>query len=148
MLPDAGLVVVLSGPLGAGKTVFAKGLAEGLGVPPDDVTSPTFAICSEYPTPRGLRLAHVDGYRVADAAELEAAGLLDWLAPGTVVVVEWGERFADALGPDRLAVEISPPDFSGQLTRRRLNAVACGPAASRVLARWEAALEDELPREA
>lgn len=134
-----GAVIALVGPLGAGKTVFAKGVAEGLGVDPSAVASPTFVIANEYPTPGGRTLVHVDCYRVAGAAELEAAGLLDWLAPGSVVLVEWGDRFPEALPADRLVVELSRggPDAS----RRELSAVASGPAAGALLARWRAALE-------
>jgi tRNA threonylcarbamoyladenosine biosynthesis protein TsaE len=137
-LPREGLLVVLSGPLGAGKTLFAKGLAQGLGVAPEEVTSPTFAICSEYDLADGRRIAHLDGYRLESSAELEDAGFLDLLVPGTIVLIEWGERFRDALPGDRLEIEISRP---GEVpTQRRLDAVACGPAANRVLAQWEARL--------
>jgi len=134
--------VVLSGPLGAGKTLFAKGLAQGLGVAPEAVTSPTFAICSEYDLADGRRLAHLDGYRLESTAELESAGFLDLLVAGTIVLIEWGERFRDALPADRLEIEISRP---GKIpTQRRLDAVACGPTATRVLAQWGAKLVGEI----
>jgi len=130
--------MVLSGPLGAGKTLFAKGLAQGLGMAPEEITSPTFAICSEYDLADGRRLAHLDGYRLESSAELESAGFLDLLVAGTIVLIEWGERFRDALPADRLEIEITRP---GDVpTQRRLDAVACGPAASRVLADWGARL--------
>ncbi len=131
-------MLVLSGPLGAGKTAFAKGLARGLGLDPADVTSPTFAICSEYALADGRRLAHLDAYRLGSVAELESAGFLDLLAAGTVVMIEWGERFRDALPTDRLEIEFSRPDETP--TCRRLNAVASGPTAARALARWQADL--------
>ncbi len=134
--------MVLSGPLGAGKTLFAKGLAQGLGVAPEAVTSPTFAICSEYDLADGRRLAHLDGYRLKSTAELEGAGFLDLLVAGTIILIEWGERFRDALPADRLEIEISRPDEIP--TRRRLDAVACGPVASRVLADWEAKLVSKI----
>ncbi len=136
--------MVLSGPLGAGKTLFAKGLAQGLGVAPEAVTSPTFAICSEYDLADGRRLAHLDGYRLESTAELESAGFLDLLVAGTIVMIEWGERFRDALPADRLEIEISRP---GKIpTQRRLDAVACGPTATRVLAQWGAKLVGEIGR--
>jgi tRNA threonylcarbamoyladenosine biosynthesis protein TsaE len=141
VLPEAGIAVVLSGPLGAGKTVFAKGIAAGLGIDPDSVTSPTFAICSEYDLPGGRRLAHFDGYRLASATELEGAGFLDLLVAGTVVLVEWGERFRDALPADRLEITLSRPDRSA--TRRLLNAVASGPTAAGLLTRWRALLKQD-----
>lgn len=130
--------MVLSGPLGAGKTLFAKGLAQGLGVAPQAVTSPTFAICSEYDLPDGRRMAHLDGYRLEGAAELEDAGFLDLLVAGTIVLIEWGERFRAALPTDRLEIEISRPERIP--TQRRLDAVAWGPASTRALAQWQAAL--------
>jgi len=135
--PEAGLLVVLTGPLGVGKTVFAKGLALGFGIPADEVTSPTFAICSEYTTADGRVLAHADGYRLADARELEDAGFLDWLAPGTLVALEWGERFRDALPADRLEILISREEDADRPTHRRLKAVASGPVSSAVLREWE-----------
>jgi len=140
-LPEAGIVVVLSGPLGAGKTIFAKGVAAGLGIDPDTVTSPTFAICAEYDLPRGRRLAHLDGYRLASESELVEAGFLDLLVAGTVVLVEWGERFRDALPADRLEITLSRPDRSA--TGRLLNAVASGPTAAGALARWGALLKQD-----
>jgi tRNA threonylcarbamoyladenosine biosynthesis protein TsaE len=133
-----GAVIALVGPLGAGKTVFAKGVAEGLGVDPGALASPTFVIAHEYTAPSGRRLVHADCYRVAGEAELEAAGLLDWLEPGSVVLVEWGDRFPQALPSDRLRVELSRP--VGDDSRRELSAVASGPAAEALLARWCAAL--------
>jgi tRNA threonylcarbamoyl adenosine modification protein YjeE len=130
--------------LGAGKTLFAKGLAQGLGVAPEAVTSPTFAICSEYDLADGRRMAHLDGYRLESTAELESAGFLDLLVAGTIVLIEWGERFRDALPADRLEIEISRP---GKIpTQRRLDGVACGPAATRALAQWEAKLAGEIGR--
>lgn len=144
-LPAEGLLVVLSGPLGAGKTLFAKGLAQGLGVAPEAVTSPTFAICSEYELADGRRMAHLDGYRLENAAELEDAGFLDLLVPGTILLIEWGERFRDALPADRLEIEIARPGETP--TQRRLEAIASGEAATRALARWAAELASERGRQ-
>ena len=88
----AGATVLLEGPLGAGKTAFARGLAEGLGADPEDVSSPTFAIVQEY---RGrLRLQHVDLYRL-DPAEVDDLGLED-LMDGAVLAVEWPDRWRAA----------------------------------------------------
>ncbi|HEX9815091.1 MAG TPA: tRNA (adenosine(37)-N6)-threonylcarbamoyltransferase complex ATPase subunit type 1 TsaE [Myxococcota bacterium] len=140
-LPREGLLVVLSGPLGAGKTLFAKGLAGGLGVDPEAVTSPTFAICSEYDLADGRRLAHLDGYRLESAAELESAGFLDLLVAGTIILIEWGERFRAALPADRLEIEISRSDETP--TQRRLDALASGPSGARALAQWRARLVGE-----
>lgn len=132
---EEGLVLTLAGSLGAGKTVFAKGLAEGLGLDPDRVTSPTFVIAHELATPRGLRLVHADWYRVEHEEELEAAGLADWLASGTLLVVEWGERFPEALPADRLAVRLEP-EPSGDAGARRIEARPGGEGAEAALSCW------------
>jgi tRNA threonylcarbamoyladenosine biosynthesis protein TsaE len=129
-------VVSLVGLLGAGKTEFAKGLAEGLGLPEGRVVSPTFAIAQELALParpgRPGRLVHADCFRLETRAELEAAGLTDWLAPGCVLVAEWGDRFEAALGSDRLEVRILElADGSREISGRAL-----GPGALRTLARW------------
>lgn len=87
-----GDVVLLSGPLGAGKTAFVRGLAEGLGCDPAAVSSPTFTIVQEYAGP--IVLQHVDLYRLTPA-EVEDLGLED-LMIGSVLAVEWPERWADA----------------------------------------------------
>lgn len=137
----AGLVVALVGPLGAGKTAFARGLAEGLGVDPGAVTSPTFVIASEYEGADGRRLAHVDLYRVGSQAELEATGFLDLLEPGAVLAVEWADRLPDALPPDRLELRIERPDPEAAPGRRVLHAMATGRTSEAALARWREVLE-------
>lgn len=132
--------MALVGPLGAGKTAFVKGLAEGLGVDPDEVASPTFVIASEYRAAAGLRLVHVDLYRVASEGELESTGFRDLLAPEIVLAVEWADRFPEALPRDRLEVRIEPGE-GREATQRDIFAIALGPVAAQVLARWGAALE-------
>jgi tRNA threonylcarbamoyladenosine biosynthesis protein TsaE len=133
------IVVALVGPLGAGKTVWVKGLAEGLGVDPKLVASPTFVIASEYPRRgRGIRrLAHVDLYRLESEAELEAAGFLDLLAPGTVVAVEWADHFPAALPADRIEVRIERPRADGPDVRD-VELRAGGPGAWKVIGEWTA----------
>ena len=85
-----GTVLLLSGDLGAGKTAFVKGLAEGLGIEPADVTSPTFTLVHEYRGGR-LPLIHVDLYRL-DRADLDDVGMDSELAETGVVAIEWAER--------------------------------------------------------
>lgn len=131
----AGAVVALIGPLGAGKTVFAKGLAEGLGLPPDLVASPTFTIACEIASPGGLRLVHADLFRIESPAELEAAGFLDWLAPGTLLAVEWADRWPDELPGERLEVRLAAQPTEGQ-GERTLEARAVGAGAEALLGRW------------
>jgi tRNA threonylcarbamoyladenosine biosynthesis protein TsaE len=88
----AGDVVLLDGPLGAGKTAFVRGLAIGLGCDPDDVSSPTFTIVQEY---RGnVTLQHVDLYRLSPVEVDDLA--LDDLLEDAVMAVEWPERWVAA----------------------------------------------------
>jgi tRNA threonylcarbamoyladenosine biosynthesis protein TsaE len=133
---EGGVVVALDGPLGAGKTAFAQGLAAGLGVDPAAVTSPTFVLACEYPTPDGRRLVHVDLYRIGSRDELEEAGLADWLDGDAVVAIEWAERFAEALPGDRLSLRLSRPGAGGDPDAREIHALSSGPVSAAVLARW------------
>lgn len=88
LAPDG--VLLLSGDLGAGKTVLAQGLADGLGIDPAEVLSPTFNLIREHRGSRG-RLIHADLYRL-DPGEVEPLGLEELLAGPGVKVVEWAER--------------------------------------------------------
>lgn len=83
-----GTLLVLSGPLGAGKTTFTKALVAALD-PDVKVSSPTYSLVHEYPTAGGL-VVHMDAYRLGDAALLEQLGLDDYLERARLVVVEWG----------------------------------------------------------
>ena len=101
---QAGDLLCLWGDLGAGKTVFAKGFGAGLGVQ-GTVTSPTFILMAEHEG--RLPLFHVDLYRLADATDALAGGLLDERRAGGVTLVEWPDRLGEALPSDRLDVEIA-----------------------------------------
>lgn len=98
-----GDVVILSGPLGAGKTTLTQGIGEGLGVD-GPVTSPTFVISRIHHGP-GPDLVHVDAYRMADGAELADVDLAESL-DGSVTVIEWGTGLAEWLAADRLEIRI------------------------------------------
>lgn len=138
-LGEEDLVLGLVGPLGAGKTLFVKGLAEGLGLDPGLVASPTFVIANEYPLADGRRLVHVDCYRLERMEELENAGWLDWLPPRSVVAVEWPDRIEGVLPREHLRIELSRAGEGD--SQRQLNAIASGPGAEALLARWRAAME-------
>ena len=90
----AGALIAFTGGLGAGKTAFCQGLAEGLGCT-DPVSSPTFAIVNYYRGPRPF--AHFDLYRIHTEGDLAAAGFYDYLDMGAVVACEWSENCAELL---------------------------------------------------
>ncbi len=105
----AGDTLLLLGDLGTGKTVFARGLATGLGVDPDEVRSPSFTLVNPY---RGIvPVYHVDLYRIEDTRDLDELGLEEILGGDGVAVVEWAER----LGPYRpeRCVEVRIEDRGG-----------------------------------
>jgi tRNA threonylcarbamoyladenosine biosynthesis protein TsaE len=107
----AGDVVLLYGDLGAGKTAFVRGLAEGVGVDRDEVSSPTFTLVQEYRGGR-LTLFHVDLYRLDDPREIDDLGL-DEIAEDGVLVIEWAEKVPDIarLKPSRdISVRIQHGD--------------------------------------
>jgi len=103
-----GAVVAFTGDLGAGKTAFTRGLAEGLGVA-GRVTSPTFTIVNEYEGGK-LPLFHFDLYRLGSAEELFEIGWEDYLSRGGVCAVEWSENAGDALEDGAIRVDIRRGD--------------------------------------
>ena len=108
-----GALIAFTGGLGAGKTAFCRGLAEGLGCT-DPVSSPTFAIVNYYRGPRPM--AHFDLYRIHTEADLAAAGFYDYLDAGAVVAAEWSENLAPLLEQEQpIRVDIQAVD---QNTRR------------------------------
>ena len=140
-----GLALALVGPLGAGKTVFVKGMAEGLGIDPRVVSSPTFVLAQQYPLPTGPEiLHHVDLYRLESPAELESIGFDDMIGEGQVLAVEWADRFPDLFGESSLRIEFEGPSpeeedaaKEGVAWRgRRARVSASGAAAESVLDDW------------
>ena len=99
----AGDLVILSGSLGAGKTALTKGIGDGMGVA-GPITSPTFVLARVHPAgPVGVRLVHVDAYRLAGTLEFDDLDL-DTDLTACAVVVEWGEGVADQLADARLVI--------------------------------------------
>src|SRR5947209_11303189 len=104
LLPASGLVL-LSGPLGAGKTTLTKGIVEGRNAAgADDVSSPTFTLIHEYGAP--VRVYHVDLYRLDTAEQARRLGLDELLESSALVLVEWGERFPELWPADRVEVRL------------------------------------------
>ncbi|HET7180812.1 MAG TPA: tRNA (adenosine(37)-N6)-threonylcarbamoyltransferase complex ATPase subunit type 1 TsaE [Candidatus Limnocylindrales bacterium] len=122
-----GDLLCLWGDLGAGKTVFAKGFGAGLGVR-DTILSPSFVLMGEYAG--RLPLFHIDLFRLASAAEAFDGGLLDDRQATGVVLIEWPDRLADEVPPDRLDVRI---DGAGD-DPRRISVEAHGSSHRRYLA--------------
>ena len=115
LLP-AGTVIALKGDLGVGKTVFAQGLAAGLGIT-EPVNSPTFTILQEYREGR-LPLFHYDVYRIEDAEEMEEVGYLDSFYGEGISLVEWAERIEELLPPECIRIRIEKDPERGFDYRR------------------------------
>ncbi|MCA1305526.1 tRNA (adenosine(37)-N6)-threonylcarbamoyltransferase complex ATPase subunit type 1 TsaE [Microbacterium esteraromaticum] len=117
----AGDLIVLTGPLGAGKTTFTRGLADGLGVR-GPVQSPTFVLARTHPSlVEGAPLVHVDAYRLASAAELDD---LDIDFARSVVVIEWGRGMASAVADTWWDIEIERPVGGADVADEDLDADA------------------------
>ena len=133
-LLQAGDVLVLTGDLGAGKTQLTKGIARGMGIT-DDVTSPTFNILMVYEG-GAMPLYHFDLYRLDDPDQLEDIGFYDALEGDGPCVIEWGEQFADEIGPERLEVYLTRLDDqveAGAEPPREVRLVAHGPRAEQIV---------------
>ena len=126
----AGDLVILAGPLGAGKTTLVQGIGAGLGVR-GPVTSPTFVIARVHPSVAGSgpALVHADAYRLGSISEVDDLDL-DTDAASAVTVVEWGAGLAEILAADRLEISIEP-DRDGDARTVRINGHG---------ARWNGAL--------
>ena len=116
----AGDLVILAGPLGAGKTTLVQGIGEGLGVR-GPVTSPTFVIARVHPVLSGAgpALVHADAYRLGSISEVDDLDL-DTDATAAVTVVEWGTGLAEGLAEDRLEISIQP-DLTSEVRTVQLN---------------------------
>ena len=105
----SGDVLLLYGPLGAGKTTLTQALARGLEVGEEQyVSSPSFALLHEYEG--RLPIAHMDLYRLADEDDIEASGLAEYLEYDGVSIIEWPERLGDLMPESRLELVLEPID--------------------------------------
>jgi tRNA threonylcarbamoyladenosine biosynthesis protein TsaE len=132
----AGDLVILTGPLGAGKTTLVQGIGAGLGVR-GPITSPTFVIARVHPVVSGSgpALVHADAYRLGSISEVDDLDL-DTDAAAAVTVVEWGAGLAEGLAQDRLEITIEP-DPDSDVRTVQLNGHG---------ARWNDALMDAADR--
>jgi tRNA threonylcarbamoyladenosine biosynthesis protein TsaE len=132
-LCGAGDVLLLVGDLGAGKTTFAQGFATALGVA-GPVTSPTFALVRQYrcgAESAVSTLIHADVYRTGSVGEIADLALAELVEEDAVVLVEWGDVAAPALGEDALVVTLVAPDPVGAPERRTISVRGLGAWAAR-----------------
>ena len=122
-----GEIIALEGGLGAGKTVLIRGLARGLEIPEDEISSPTFVFLHEH---RGrLPLAHIDLFRVESPSNVADLGIHDYLEGSWVMAIEWAEKAADFLPGNRLTIHIS----DAETDRRRLTISTENPSHEAIL---------------
>jgi tRNA threonylcarbamoyladenosine biosynthesis protein TsaE len=125
-----GEVIELIGDVGSGKTVLTKGMAAGMDID-EDVQSPSFTISRVYESPRNLKLAHYDFYRLEDAGIMEDELNETVHEQDTITVIEWAGIVADILPEDRIVIRfISPSE-----TTRRLEVNATGPVSRALIER-------------
>ena len=99
-----GDVLALTGDLGVGKTLLTQGIAQGLGIPSEQVSSPTFSLIQVYES--HVPVIHADLYRLEDPAAIRQLGLEDYLTPKNIVIIEWADRFYQGLPPDYLEIHL------------------------------------------
>ena len=125
---ESGIVIALSGDLGAGKTLFVQGLASGLDVPADHyVTSPSYTLINEYPG--RFRLFHIDLYRINSENDFEDIGIHEILSGDEVAAVEWAERLKEAIPAEYLSIHFKIIDDQ----KRKIKITAYGPNAVNLL---------------
>lgn len=120
--------IALTGDLGAGKTLITRGIALGLGITAEQVTSPTFTLIQTY---KGrFPVIHVDLYRLEDPSAILQLGLEDYFTPQNIVIIEWANRLLSILPPDYLALHLEHGDTE---TIRHLTIRGTGPRSTHVV---------------
>lgn len=132
LLPEAS-VVALDGDLGAGKTHFTQGLAQGLGIV-EPITSPTFNLLFVYES-GSLPLYHFDVYRLDEAEELDDIGFFEYLESPGISCIEWASKFIDELPDNRIEVYLARVD--NDETGRIIRARAWGREEVRIVTQWK-----------
>jgi tRNA threonylcarbamoyladenosine biosynthesis protein TsaE len=123
-----GDVLALTGDLGAGKTLITRGIALGLGITAEQVTSPTFTLIQTY---KGrIPVIHVDLYRLEDPSTILQLGLEEYFTPQNIVIIEWADRLLQILPPDYLALHLEHGDTE---TIRHLTIRGTGPRSTDVV---------------
>ncbi|MBX9656297.1 tRNA (adenosine(37)-N6)-threonylcarbamoyltransferase complex ATPase subunit type 1 TsaE [bacterium] len=148
-LAEPALVIALCGQLGAGKTTFTRGLAEGLGVTDSRlVSSPTFMLIQEYPA--RLPIYHFDTYRLASIDEFAELGAEEYFHSDGVSLVEWADRVTELLPADRIQITFTtlPDDGvsdtgSGPGSRRRIAVQCLGNKDWKLVDQWRAFAAEE-----
>src|SRR3954447_4293971 len=124
-LARPGDIIVLAGEMGAGKTAFAQGFGAALGVT-EPITSPTFNLVHTYPLD-GRTFHHADVFRLGTQHELDDLAFGELADDRGILLVEWGDVVAGALG-DHLSIHLDMPDDDPLLDQRQITIAACGPA--------------------
>ena len=110
---QGGSIILLEGTLGAGKTCFVRGLCEGLGGNPIQVSSPTFSILQEYKVANERKLIHIDAYRLSSEEELEPIGWEEYIEDKTAIIaIEWPSRIANAIPEHAICLQIEHIDIN------------------------------------
>ena len=123
-----GEVLALTGDLGTGKTVLTRGIALGLGIPMDQVSSPTFTLIQEYTS--SIPLIHVDLYRLERPSELATLGLEEYFTQDKIVIIEWADRFPQILPSDHIAIHL---EYGETEDTRLLNVSGTGSQSIRMV---------------
>ncbi|MBC23227.1 MAG: tRNA (adenosine(37)-N6)-threonylcarbamoyltransferase complex ATPase subunit type 1 TsaE [Phycisphaerae bacterium] len=113
-----GDLVLIDGDLGAGKTTLTRGIADGLGIDPDQVSSPTYTICREHELEDGCSMIHVDAWRIESSEDLDSIGWDEFAgSKNTIVVVEWAKRLNLPSDSPRMQVDLEHIGEQGRLIR-------------------------------